>query len=70
MNWRDHIISDPDVLVGNPVVKGTQLSAEFVLERLADCWTAQDLYQSHPRLTPEALRAVFAFAAEVLKDED
>ncbi len=70
MNWRDHIVSDPEILVGKPVVKGTRLSVELVLDRLADGWTAQDLFQSYPRLTPDALQAVFAFAAEVLKDED
>ena len=70
MNWRDHIISDPEILVGKPVVKGTRLSVDLILDRLADGWTAEDLFESYPRLTPEALQAVFAFAAEVLKDED
>lgn len=70
MNWRDHIISDPEILVGKPVVRGTRLSVDLVLDRLADGWTSEDLFKSYPRLTPEALQAVFAFAAEVLKDED
>lgn len=70
MNWRDHIVSDPEILVGKPVVKGTRLSVDLVLDRLVDGWTAEDLFKSYPRLTPEALQAVFAFAAEVLKDED
>ena len=56
--------------MGKPVAKGTRLSVDLVLDRLADGWTAEDLYQSYPRLTPEALQAVFAFAAEILKDED
>ena len=55
MNWRDHIVSDPEILVGKPVVKGTRLSVDLVLDRLADGWTAEDLFQSYPRLTPEAL---------------
>lgn len=70
MNWRDHVVSDPEVLVGKPLVKGTRLSVDLILDRLADGWTSEDLYQSYPRLTPEALQAVFAFAAEVLRDED
>ena len=70
MNWRDHLVSDPEILVGKPVVKGTRLSVDLILDRLADGWTAEDLFESYPRLTPEALQAVFAFAAEVLKDED
>jgi len=70
MNWREHIVSDPEILVGKPLVKGTRLSVDLILDRLADGWTAEDLFKSYPRLTPEALHAVFAFAAEVLKDED
>lgn len=70
MNWRDHIVSDLEILAGKPVVKGTRLSVDLILERLADGWTAEDLFRSYPPLTPEALQAVFAFTAEVLKDED
>lgn len=70
MNWRDYIVSDPEILVGKPAVKGTRLSVELILDRLADGWTTEDLFQAYPRLTPEALQAVFAFAAEVLKEED
>ncbi len=70
MNWRDYIVSDPEILVGKPAVKGTRLSVELILDRLADGWTTEELFQAYPRLTPEALQAVFAFAAEVLKEED
>jgi uncharacterized protein (DUF433 family) len=70
MNWRDYIVSDPEILVGKPAVRGTRLSVDLILDRLADGWTAEDLFQAYPRLTPEALQAVFAFAAEILKDED
>lgn len=70
MNWRDYIVTDPEVLAGKPALKGTRLSVELILDRLADGWTTIDLIQAYPRLTPEALQAVFAFAAEVLKDED
>lgn len=70
MNWRDYIICDPEILGGKPLVRGTRLSADLILDRLADGWTTADLFKSYPGLTPEALQAVFAFAAEVLKDED
>jgi uncharacterized protein (DUF433 family) len=70
MSWKDHIVADPDVLAGKPVVKGTRLSVQFMLDRLADGWSDQDLYRSYPNLTPEALHAVFAFASEMLRDEE
>jgi len=60
MNWQEYIYSDQSVLLGKPVIKGTRLSVEFLLERLADGWTEQDLLDNYPRLTKEALQAVFA----------
>lgn len=68
MNWQDHIHSDENVLLGKPVIKGTRLSVEFLLERLADGWTEQDLLDNYPRLTREALQAVFAYVSDVMKD--
>ncbi|CAG1023009.1 hypothetical protein MTYM_02141 [Methylococcales bacterium] len=70
INWKDYIVADPEILVGKPVIKGTRLSVELTLDRLADGWTAQELFASYPRLTPEALQAVFAFTAELMKEED
>lgn len=61
MNWQDYITSDEKVLLGKPTIKGTRLSVEFLLERLADGWTEQDLLDNYPRLTKEALQALFAY---------
>lgn len=68
MNWEDRIVSDPEVLVGKPTIKGTRLSVDFLLERLADGWTEAQLLENYPRLMQEDLRAVFAYASESLKD--
>jgi len=69
MNWKEFIVADPDVLVGKPVIKGTRLAVELVLDRLADGWSQEDLLRSYPRLTPEAIQAVFALASETMRDE-
>jgi uncharacterized protein (DUF433 family) len=58
MNWRDYIVADPEMLAGKPVIKGTRVSAQLVLERLADGWSEQDLYRAYPNLAPETLHAV------------
>ena len=68
MNWEDRIVSDKGVMVGKPCIKGTRLTVDFLLERLASGWTEKDLFESYPRLTPDDLRAVFAYASESLKD--
>lgn len=68
MDWTDRIVSDPEVLVGKPTIKGTRLSVELILDRLADGWTEKDLLESYPRLTREDIRAVFAYVQDCLKD--
>lgn len=68
-DWRQYIHTDPDVLVGKPVVKGTRLAVEFLLDLYRAGWTEKQLLKSYPTLTPEALRAVHAFAAESVREE-
>jgi len=41
MNWQDEIVSDKDILLGKPTIKGTRLSVEFIIERLASGWTSK-----------------------------
>lgn len=64
MDWQACIHSDPNILVGKPVVKGTRLSVEFLLGLFAAGWTERQVLDNYSTLTPEALRAVSAFAAE------
>ena len=55
MNWKDYLIAEPDVLAGKAVLKGTCLSVDVILERLADGWTREHLLHSYPTLTQEGL---------------
>lgn len=68
MNWHERIISDEAVLLGKPTIKGTRISVEFILERMADGWSEQNILENYPHLTREDLQAVFGYAAECLKD--
>jgi uncharacterized protein (DUF433 family) len=69
MDWTQYIHSDPDILSGKPVIKGTRLSVDWILRLLATGWTEQQLFESYPHLTPEALQAVFAFLADYITEE-
>lgn len=69
MNWHEYIHSDPTVLAGKPVIKGTRLAVDFLLGLLAEGWTEKTILENYPQLSREALQAVFAFTAEVMRDE-
>ena len=69
MTWHDYIHADPKVAAGKPVVRGTRLAVDFVLDLFAKGLTREEVLKAYPQLTSEALQAVFAFAAEVLHDD-
>ena len=69
MTWTDFIHADPAIAAGKPVVKGTRLAVDFLMERFGSGWTREEVLQAYPQLTPEALHTVFTFATEVLHDE-
>jgi len=69
MNWQDYIHSDPNILFGKPVVKGTRLSVEFLLGLFAEGWSEEQVLENYLSLTSESVRAVFAFAAECMREE-
>lgn len=63
------ITADPAIMLGKPVVAGTRITVESILERLAAGETVDDLLAAHPRLTPEGVQAALAFAAESVRHE-
>lgn len=69
MVWQDFITTDAAVLSGKPVVRGTRLAVDFLLGLFAAGWTHEQVLASYPSLTVDSLRAVFAYAADVMHDE-
>lgn len=68
-DWRKTITSDPEVLMGKPVVEGTRLSVEFILGLFAESWTEGRVLEEYPNLTAGNIRAIFAFATECMREE-
>ncbi|MBC7341613.1 MAG: DUF433 domain-containing protein [Clostridia bacterium] len=63
----DLIKSDPKFLMGKPIIAGTRIPVDLILEKLAQGETVEQIIQAHPRLTEEAIRAALAFAAEAIR---
>jgi len=64
---KDLIISNPSIMMGKPVITGTRITVECILEKLAAGETIEQILAAHPRLTEEAIRAAIAFAAKALR---
>jgi uncharacterized protein (DUF433 family) len=64
--YEDRIVTDPRILAGKPVVKGTRISVELVLEQLAYNPDLEELFAAYPRLTRDDVRACLAYAQEAV----
>lgn len=68
MNWQDYLVSDQEVLLGKPIIKGTRISVEHILGLPAQGWTEKEILENFPRLTKESLQAVFVYIQECMHD--
>ena len=69
MNWQDYIVSDDQILLGKPSIKGTRISVELVLELFSAGWTEKQILESYPTLSAQSLRAVFAYLKVCIQQE-
>jgi uncharacterized protein (DUF433 family) len=67
MKTENYITSNPKVMLGKPVIKGTRITVESILEKLSEGETVEDILEAHPQITVKAIRASLAFAAQSLK---
>ena len=66
-NVEQMIVSNPSMMMGKPVIAGTRITVESILEKLAAGETIEQILDAHPRLTEDGIRAALAFAANALR---
>jgi uncharacterized protein (DUF433 family) len=69
MDWREHLHSDKAVLLGKPVIKGTRISVELIVELFETGWTEAMILENYPHITSENIKAVFAYIKECMQQE-
>ena len=68
MNWREHITVDPEVCHGQACIKGTRIMVSVVLDNLATGLKTEEIIESYPSLTEEAVNAAIAYAEELARE--
>ncbi len=68
MNWKAYIETNANILAGKPIIKGTRISVEHIINLLASGWSDQQILENYPRLSKESLQAVFAYIQVFIKD--
>jgi uncharacterized protein (DUF433 family) len=69
MNYTNYIESRPDIMLGKPVIKGTRITVELIIQKLSEGSTHEQLIDAYPSLTPENILAALAYASEVISNE-
>lgn len=65
----DRITIDPKILVGKPVIRGTRIAVEFVIDLLAEGWSNQQILSNYPHLVPQDITACLRYAGSMMKQE-
>jgi uncharacterized protein (DUF433 family) len=69
MDWRGRIVAHPDVLVGKPVIKGTRISVELIMDLLAAGYTNDQIIEQYDHLTRDDIQACLTYARDIVHSE-
>jgi uncharacterized protein (DUF433 family) len=69
VNWQERIVMEPNILAGKPIIRGTRLAVEFIIDLLAQGWSTEDILENYSGITIEDIRACLSYANEALKAE-
>jgi uncharacterized protein (DUF433 family) len=69
VDWRKRIVADPEVMTGKPIIKGTRLTVDHVIELLAEGWTTDQVVEEYPGVTAADVGACLAYASELVRSE-
>jgi uncharacterized protein (DUF433 family) len=68
MNWQEYIVVDPEICHGRACIRGTRVMVSVILDNIAAGLSTDEILKSYPTLTPEAIQAAIAYAAEVVRE--
>ena len=70
MDYQQYIERNPEVMLGKPIIKGTRVTVELIMRKLADGYSISDLIKSYPHLKREQILAALEYAADMIANED
>ncbi|MBI2142727.1 DUF433 domain-containing protein [Candidatus Woesearchaeota archaeon] len=70
MDFMKRIVVDPKVMAGKPVVKGTRIPVDAILQRIADGMTIDEILQDYPNITRDDIKAALEYSANIVRGED
>lgn len=65
MDWRNRIVSNPNILLGKPTIKGTRIAVELILGWFSSGWSIDGILEAYPHITREDVLAALAYARHI-----
>lgn len=70
MDYRERITTDPNIILGKPIIRGTRITVELILKKLSEGVTIEELLEAYPHLTKEDILAALSYTADVISQEE
>ena len=70
MDYQNKIISDPSIMLGKPIIKGTRITVELIIKKLSDGFSIDDILKGYPHLEREDVLAALAYSSDVISKEE
>jgi len=70
MEYTKRIVSDPDIMLGKPIIKGTRITVALILRKISEGMTIEELLGAYPHLTKEDILAAVSYSADVIAKEE
>ena len=70
MEYKERIITDPNIMLGKPIIKGSRITVELILRKLSEGMTIEEMLEAYPHLTKEDVLATLSYSADVISKEE
>jgi uncharacterized protein (DUF433 family) len=70
MDYSKYIARDPNIMLGKPIVKGTRITVELLMRKLAGGYSIEKLLESYPHISKEQILAAFEYTADLIANEE
>lgn len=70
MDYKNFIERNPEIMLGKPIIKGTRITVELIMRKLAEGYKVEDLLKSYPHLTQKQIYASLEYVADLIANEE
>lgn len=70
MVYKERVVSDPNIMLGKPIIRGTRITIELIVRKLSEGMSADEVIEAYPHLKKEDILAALSYCADVVSKEE